>query len=142
MPSKFQNKYRIPSARAAWWDYGNDAAYFITICTAEHIHYFGEIHNGEMELSEIGKIALQCWHRIPNQFPFAKLDAFVLMPNHIHGILAIHRRDAIYRVSTNNNNQNCRDAIYRVSTDETNNTGGITNENNPMLSDNLSRIIR
>jgi putative transposase len=138
MADKFQNKYRIPTARAQWWDYGNDATYFITICIAERIHYFGKIHNGKMELSEIGEIALQCWHEIPNQFPFAKLDAFVIMPNHIHGILAITDRDAINRVSiaTNNNDPNCGDAMNRVS------TGGITGENNPMLSNNLSRIIR
>jgi len=145
MADKFQHTYRIPSARAAWWDYGNDAAYFITICTAERIHYFGEIHHGEMVLSAIGEITQQCWHEIPNQFPFAKLDAFVIMPNHIHGILSIHRRDAINRVSGDNEGDaiHRKDAINRVSTDNVGNViGGITGENNPMLSDNLARIIR
>jgi putative transposase len=138
MADKFQNKYRISSARAQWWDYSAIGAYFITICTAEHIHYFGQIHNGKMELSEIGEIAMQCWHEIPNQFLFSKLNAFVIMPNHVHGILVIDRRDAINRVfvATKNNDPNCRDAMNRVS------TGGITGENNPMLSNNLSRIIR
>jgi len=145
MADKFQNKYRIPSARAIWWDYGNDAAYFITICTAERIHYFGEIHNGKMALSEIGEITLQCWHEIPNQFAFAKLDAFVIMPNHVHGILSIHLTDAMNRVSVTDNRDrtdNYSDAMNRVSTDNTNNIGGITGENNPMLSENLARIIR
>ena len=85
---KFQNKYRIPSARAKWWNYSNNGLYFITICTAGHEHFFGEIVN-DMELSAIGKIALQCWLDIPNHFPFVKLDAFVVMPNHVHGILEI-----------------------------------------------------
>jgi len=40
---KFQNKYRIPSARLQTWNYGNSGAYFITICTKNRIHYFGEI---------------------------------------------------------------------------------------------------
>jgi REP element-mobilizing transposase RayT len=150
MADIFQNKYRIPSARAAWWDYGNGAAYFITICTDDRIHYFGEIHNGKMELSEIGQTALQCWHEIPNQFPFAKLDSFVIMPNHIHGILEISCTDAIHRVSENTNTPFGRDAIHRVSENtrdamnrvSTKNIGGITGNNNPMLSDNLSRIIR
>jgi hypothetical protein len=45
MSDKFQNKYRILSARAEWWNYGWNAAYFITICTAHREHYFGEIIN-------------------------------------------------------------------------------------------------
>ena len=89
MSDKFQDIYRIPSARAAWWDYRNDAAYFITICTAGREHYFGEIANGNMRLSDIGQIANQYWQEIPVHFPFIKLDAFVVMPNHVHGILVI-----------------------------------------------------
>jgi putative transposase len=89
MSDKFQDKYRIPSARAEWWDYRNDAAYFITICTAGRDHYFGEIQDETMNLSEIGTIAHQNWIEIPNHFPFIKLDAFVIMPNHIHGIVVI-----------------------------------------------------
>jgi hypothetical protein len=49
---KYQNKYRIPSARAPWWDYANGGAYFITICTAHRIHYFGENqYNTQHELN-------------------------------------------------------------------------------------------
>jgi len=93
MSDKFQDIYRIPSARAAWWDYRNDAAYFATVCTASHEHYFGEIvetaAKQKMQLSEIGQIAHQNWIKIPDHFPFIRLDAFVVMPNHIHGILII-----------------------------------------------------
>ena len=53
-PEKFQNKYRIGSKRASWHDY-NGGEYFVTICTNERQHYFGEINNGVMNLSEIGK---------------------------------------------------------------------------------------
>jgi REP element-mobilizing transposase RayT len=88
---KFQNKYRIPSARASWWDYGNNAAYFITICTQNRVHYFGEIENQKMVLTELGKSAETCWYEIPNHFPFVQLGAFVVMPNHIHGIIIIDK---------------------------------------------------
>ena len=89
MSDKFQDIYRIPSARAAWWDYRNNAAYFVTICTAGREHYFGKIANGKMQLSDMGQIADQYWTEIPAHFPFIKLDAFVVMPNHVHGILVI-----------------------------------------------------
>ena len=93
MQNKFQNKYRIPSARLQSWDYGSDANYFITICTQNRKHYFGEIINREMHLNTIGKLAEQYWFEIPNHFSFVKLGNFVVMPNHIHGILIIDKRD-------------------------------------------------
>jgi putative transposase len=93
MSDKFQDIYRIPSARASWWDYRNDASYFVTICTAGREHYFGEIvemaSKQEMHLSKLGQIAHQNWVEIPEHFSFIKLDAFVVMPNHVHGILVI-----------------------------------------------------
>jgi putative transposase len=91
MSEKFRNKYRIPSARASWWNYGANAAYFITICTTNSIHYFGKVVDGTMQLSAIGKIAQQCWNEIPLHFPFVILDEFVVMPNHIHGIIIIDK---------------------------------------------------
>ena len=90
---KFQNKYRIPSARAPFWDYGWNASYFVTICTHNHIFYFGDIGEEEMVLSDVGEIALQCWLEIPEHFPFVKLDTFVIMPNHVHGIVIIDKND-------------------------------------------------
>ncbi|MCX6237989.1 MAG: hypothetical protein NTY07_10635 [Bacteroidia bacterium] len=54
MTEKFQDKYRIPSARLRNWDYSSDGVYFITICTGEHECYFGEISNKKMIFSEIG----------------------------------------------------------------------------------------
>lgn len=93
MYEKFKNKYRIPSARALWWNYGANAAYFITICTKDRIHYFGNVVNGEMNLSTIGKSAQKCWQDIPQHFPFVILDEFIVMPNHIHGIIIINKMD-------------------------------------------------
>ncbi len=88
---KFQNKYRIPSARASFWDYGSNAAYFVTICTHNRKWHFGQVVDGEMALSEIGRIAYNCWMEIPEHFPFVKLDAFVVMPNHVHGVIIIDK---------------------------------------------------
>jgi len=93
MTLKFQNKYRIPSARASWWDYGANGYYFVTICTAGHECCFGNVVAGEMCLSEIGELAQQYWLDIPNHFPFVQLHSFVVMPNHIHGIVVIDKQN-------------------------------------------------
>ncbi|MFC6096659.1 transposase [Flavobacterium qiangtangense] len=90
MSNKYLNKYRIPSARLQSWDYSNNGAYFITICTKSRKHYFGKILKGEMQLSDIGKLAVQFWLEIPNHFQSVELGNFVVMPNHVHGILIIN----------------------------------------------------
>ncbi|MES2560786.1 MAG: transposase [Bacteroidota bacterium] len=92
MPEKFRNKYRIQSARLQGYDYRNAGAYFITICTQHRNHYFGECENKHMQLSPLGLLAEQFWFEIPNHFPNTSLDAFVVMPNHIHGILVINEK--------------------------------------------------
>ena len=86
---KFRNKYRVPSARAAWWDYGWNGAYFITICTKNRLPYFGAIQNRKMTLANCGVLADVFWHEIPNHSNNVELGAFVVMPNHIHGILIL-----------------------------------------------------
>jgi len=90
---KYRNKYRIPSARASWWDYGRNAAYFVTICTQNRECWFGEITDGVMGLSGIGHIANSCWYETPNHFPFVELGAHIVMPNHVHGIIIINKPD-------------------------------------------------
>ncbi len=92
---KFKNKYRIQSARLTNWDYGSNAAYFVTICTANREHFFGEIKNGVICLNEIGSIAHNEWFRSPIIRPEMNLQlgAFVVMPNHIHGIIIIGRNN-------------------------------------------------
>ena len=97
---KFAGKYRIPSARASWWDYASDGAYFVTICAANHECYFGEIVNGEMIYNEIGNIANQYWLDIPSHFPFVTLGAHIVMPNHVHGIVVINRTNVDNGVAT------------------------------------------
>ncbi len=90
---RYRNKYRIPSARAQWWDYGWNGAYFITICTQNRTHFFGKIVETRFIASELGELAENYWREIPNQFPYADLGEFVVMPNHIHGILILDKPD-------------------------------------------------
>jgi len=127
MHDKFKNKFRTASARLSGWDYGSNGSYYITICTRDRAHYFGDIvsqpvethnhaslrntvgthtHNhaslrntvegmntdhASLQMTPIGEVAHKNWLDIPNHFPFVKLDDFVVMPNHIHGILFINK---------------------------------------------------
>ena len=63
--------------------------YFITICVKDHVCVLGEIVDGKMILNEAGEIAQQCWLAIPEHFPNAVLHEFVIMPNHVHGIVEL-----------------------------------------------------
>ena len=85
----FNNKYRVESTRLKRWDYSSPGAYFITIVTKNRACYFGNVEDGDMYLNELGEIAKQCFKKIPKHFPFISLDAFVIMPNHVHGIIII-----------------------------------------------------
>lgn len=89
MPKKFQNKYRISSTRLQNWDYRWAGAYFITICCKDRRHYFGEIQNGKMNLSNVGVLANVFWYEIKNHAQNVELGEYIIMPNHIHGILIL-----------------------------------------------------
>ncbi len=114
MSDKYQNKYRIPSARLQGYDYGQNGAYFITICTKNRGHYFGEIidsvdtqhfasqkthdnlqqhtqNDVSLQATPIGAVANEYWQQIPEHFTFVILDEFVVMPNHVHGIIIISK---------------------------------------------------
>ncbi len=85
------------------WDYSADGAYFITICTKDRKHDFGKIKKERMFLSPIGKIAENFWKEIENIHKHVILDEFVVMPNHIHGIIFIQNESVEtrhWRVST------------------------------------------
>jgi len=86
---KFQGKYRIESNRKQNWDYSSPAKYFITICTANREHYFGEIVDSEMNLSKIGEITYEEWLKTPELRSDMNiiLDDFCVMPNHFHAII-------------------------------------------------------
>ncbi len=86
---KFRGKYRIESNRLKNYDYSQNGAYFITIVTKNRNHFFGNITDKKMALSETGEIVQKYWDEIPQHFSFIHLDEMVVMPNHIHGILWI-----------------------------------------------------
>jgi len=98
------------------------------------MHFFGEIVNGRIQLTELGKQAEIFWHEIPNQFNFIQIAAFVVMPNHIHGILIIND-DGDGPPSP----PRSPPSPYQSPNP---NTGGITGSKNPMLNENISRVIR
>ena len=98
--AKFRNKYRIESARLQGWDYRTPGAYFITICTHNRIHHFGECKNGKMKLSTIGLLVQGCWFQIPHYNHHVRLGEFVVMPNHIHGVLILDEMDGVDGVET------------------------------------------
>lgn len=75
--------------RLQTWDYRWAGSYFITICTQNREHYFGEIIDGKMQLSHIGVIADIFWHEIKNRAKNVELGEFIVMPNHVHGILIL-----------------------------------------------------
>lgn len=167
MQNKFKNKYRIPSTRLQTWDYSKNGAYFITICTQNREHFFGYIQNGMMQLSEIGKLAERYWLEIPGHFPFVELGNFVVMPNHFHGILIINNfpnsvetrfiasnngnennennennETRLIASNINENNENNENNETRLIASLQENVGGFSGDKNPMLHENISKIIR
>lgn len=122
MPDQFQNKYRIESARLRHWDYSWNAFYFVTICTKNREHFFGDVLVGKdalpyVSLSEIGKIVETEWLKTFEMRPDMNLEMgeYMIMPNHFHAMIGIgenefnsqrdpqrdpHGRDAMHCVST------------------------------------------
>ena len=87
--SLYNNRYRIESTRLKDWDYSRAGWYFITICTKNREMMFGNISNNRMILNKKGEIVRNSWDDLVNHYSNIKLDAFIIMPNHIHGIIAI-----------------------------------------------------
>lgn len=77
--------------RLGGFDYSRDALYFVTSCVQDKACVFGEVVNEEMQLNGYGRIAERQWHWLSEQYPYVILHAFVVIPNHIHGILEIDR---------------------------------------------------
>ena len=87
----YKNKYRIESARCPKWNYTSNGYYFITICTHNGQHFFGEVINGKMNVSTIGEVVVTQWQKTEKIRPDVQLDAWVIMPNHFHGIVIINK---------------------------------------------------
>ena len=118
MEKKYQNKYRIPSARLKNWDYGSNGAYFITICTQNREHFFGDFMDSEFITSEIGTLAEKYWMEIPQHFPYIELGNFVVMPNHVHGILIIDKNVKTLQCNVSKNESPVETLHCNVSTNK------------------------
>lgn len=138
---EFQNKYRISSARLQNWDYTSEGAYFITICTKDRLHFFGEIENKKMTLSNIGVIADLLWHEIKNHVKNIELGEFVVMPNHVHGILILNNNG----MDGTDRTDGIVETLHQTSTipvTTTHTTTTHTNVKNIPKSNSVSTIIR
>ena len=85
----FKTKFRIDPTRLPGWDYGQAGYYYFTICTKDREHFFGEIAQGEIQLSSLGEIVAQEWAKTETIRANVKLDEWIIMPNHMHMILVI-----------------------------------------------------
>lgn len=93
------------SIRLLGYDYTQSGAYFITICSRDRACIFADIERGVVHLTAIGEIVGSCWEAIPDHFPPADLDAFVTMPNHLHGIVFL---GAVIESDANEQDMACR----------------------------------
>ena len=143
------------SIRLRNYDYSNIGAYFVTVCLNERIQQhdaitlqmgainraptdvnfdfptFGHIENGIMTFNDCGKIAQQIWDEMPQHYPNIELGEFIVMPDHVHGIIKIRRGVDLSRPKFD---------FYQNDTNIA--TGGFSGTKNPMLNNNLSHIIR
>jgi putative transposase len=89
----FRNRYRIASARLPGWDYASPGMYFVTLCTQWRDTCLGKISEGKVELSSQGLLVVREWQDIPEWCPRATLDAWIVMPDHLHGIVILGPED-------------------------------------------------
>ncbi len=78
------------SIRLKGYDYSQAGAYFVTICVKDHVCLFGDVEEGEMILNEYGHVVTKCGQDLTNHYAGITLDAFIVMPNHIHCIIVIN----------------------------------------------------
>jgi putative transposase len=166
MKELYKGRYKGITLRAQWWDYGRAGSYFVTFNVSGKICYFGEVSDGKMVLSATGKIVQTLWKEIPERFPYLNLDEFVIMPDHVHGILvkkgdtasanscressysgcAINRAPTSSKTTssrtTNSKTTNIESATIEPTTESLSKSGGALGHHNPMLQDTISKAIR
>ncbi len=127
------------SIRLKGYDYSQAGLYFITICCQDRVCRLGKIENGVMICNELGEIAYREWMKTAELRPQIELDAFMVMPNHIHGILKINEMDMDTLHSPNNMGDNTGDNMGECNSP--NNTGEC---NSPLRSpsNTIGAIIR
>ena len=103
MEELYKNKYKTQSTRLFGYNYGLSGYYFITICTKNRICFLGDIKNDKMILSDIGKTLKEEWLKTEEIRTNVMLDEFIIMPNHIHGIIIISNENTDSPVETHCN---------------------------------------
>ena len=88
-------KYHRRSIRLKGYDYSQAGAYYITVCVQDRACLFGEVGGDVMHLNDAGRMVLAEWDALPARFPAVELDAFVVMPNHVHGIFVMTTSDTV-----------------------------------------------
>ena len=86
---KFQGKYRIESTRLKDYDYSLNGAYFVAICPKNSMHLFGSIVDQKLIPNRQAEVVTECWLGLPAHYANCVLDKFIIMPNHVHGIIII-----------------------------------------------------
>jgi len=92
MMGRQQKVHDRRSIRIPGFDYASPGAYFVTVVTQGRACILGDVVDEEVRLTPRGQIAEECWREIPAHFPHAEIGAFVVMPNHVHGIIILHER--------------------------------------------------
>jgi len=91
----FKDRYRAESARLKGWDYSSVGYYFVTICTLEKLCTLGNVVDGVIRLSPVGEIVAEEWQKTAQIRGNVTLDEWVVMPNHVHGIICINDCDIV-----------------------------------------------
>jgi len=89
------------SIRLQGYDYSAAGIYFVTICTRDKLCLFGDVVGDEMVLNDAGSIVERCWRDIPVHFSDAVLNEFIVMPNHVHGIVVLNATNLLPNVGAN-----------------------------------------
>ena len=83
------HRHHRRSIRLRGYDYAQPGAYFVTVCTHRFLNLFGEVVEGQIRLNHLGRIVAECWEDLPNHYRHICLDEFVVMPDHVHGIICL-----------------------------------------------------
>ncbi|MEP7103162.1 MAG: hypothetical protein ABI721_00435 [Candidatus Dojkabacteria bacterium] len=146
----YKKKYYIPTTRLKNHDYSAYGMYFITICTKYRGKYFGIIKNNKMYLSTMGKIAYKYWNEIPTHYPNVILDEFIVMPDHMHGVL-IFMPNVMHNIETHNcasltndpnsnRNHNCASLMNDLISNCNHNCASPTNDPKPKPNRNCASL--
>jgi putative transposase len=116
MAIDIQKNFLRKSLRSKVYNYSQPGAYFITVCTENRVCYLGNIVDGITISYPISDVIREIWQEIPGKFQGVGLDAFIIMPNHVHGIVVIKKecRDVIKQVHKDNNENAREGVIHRM----------------------------